>query len=888
MTSSSLTLTPTARLARRLAQNAVLERNSEAVTAWATPRILSFSAWLTTLQQDWLLYADDERVPINRSQSAYLWQAEVDRDVFIGRPRVAELAQRAWQTIHDYRLPPPARWPDAALSEDSRQFRDWSSRFLERCDRAGLIDEARFAALLPEWLAQNAHALPATIRLHGFDLPLTPLQEQILDACEQAGVQIIRPQRQEVDPGAGQVLAFPSAAAELDAAAHWARALLETRPGAQVGIVVADLGSRVDAVDACLRRTFSPANALLEAGAPEPWHISLGKPLKDWPLVADALLLLHLDPRRLSQPQLLRLSTSPFLAGEQEMTVRLRALHRLQGRAPYDVTLEEWLTELDADAAPQTCAALRRWLAVRGEATGLLWPQNWVRQLQQELSALGFGHGRSLDSREYQTLMRWHQLLESFAALDAVLATPLDRTRALAELDIQAAAAVFRERNTGTPLEVLGIEEALGARFDALWITSFDSTRWPGPSQRDPLLPSVFQGPLPRATADSCLDRSRLELDGLLATAPMCTVSFARGTDEAPLTRSALLPQWPELAVETGPSFTIGPATPLEPIDGDTCAPPLATDREHTTAGGTGILKSQSACPFQAFATYRLRALEPPLPRPGLSPADRGILAHGALEALFRRVADSRTLAGLSTEELESLIEHCVQRTLDEQRTRYRWRFTASSLAGERRRLKQLLARWVETVEQPRDGFTVVAREQSVTLSLGPLTLAGTIDRVDRNEDGSQLIIDYKSSAPAGSALVPDPRLREPQLPAYALASDPPADAVAFGNLGISRLGLTGYARSDWGIKGIALTATKSELKADPQAAEQRWQQWLDSWRTQLAALAADFAAGQAAVTPRDAAVCSRCTLTPLCRIREHTRFAADEDASPLDESSDD
>ena len=92
-----LVLTPTARLARTLSRRAALQRAAEGAAAWVPPRIQSFPAWLAALREDYFLTASDHRVPIGAHQALWLWQSLIDRDVFIGDPEVATLAQRAWR-----------------------------------------------------------------------------------------------------------------------------------------------------------------------------------------------------------------------------------------------------------------------------------------------------------------------------------------------------------------------------------------------------------------------------------------------------------------------------------------------------------------------------------------------------------------------------------------------------------------------------------------------------------------------------------------------------------------------------------------------------------------------------------------------------------------------
>src|SRR6056297_1673717 len=172
-------LTPTARLSRTRKRQLAETRADEGAHAWRTPEVLSFSAWLGKLRSEALMAGAIARVPISASQARLLWQQVIDTDVFVGEPRVHALAERAWRTIHEYRLQHPHDWAEPLLSDDSRQFRDWVARFEQLCEERGVIDEWAFAAALPKLITESRLALPTRIELNGFELPPPPVQMSI-------------------------------------------------------------------------------------------------------------------------------------------------------------------------------------------------------------------------------------------------------------------------------------------------------------------------------------------------------------------------------------------------------------------------------------------------------------------------------------------------------------------------------------------------------------------------------------------------------------------------------------------------------------------------------------------------------------------------------------
>jgi len=876
------TITPTPRLARAEKRRLSEARLAEGATAWRAHEVLSFTAWLGRLRSDALMAGAIDQVPVSASQARMLWQQVIDTDVFVGEPRVHALAERAWRTIHEYRLQPPREWPEPLLSDDSRQFREWVVQFEQLCEARGVIDEWTFAAALPALIAERCIPLPARIELIGFELPPTPLQQSLFEALEQAGVEIVGLDQTPWQAGSEAARGIPAIRLhpytepddELRAAAAWARGRIEAwsdeEPDPAIAIVVPDLAGRLARVERVFRQVFDPPGfALGEAGA-EPWHVSLGLPLAQWSLVADALMLLGLDPARMDQPTAGRVLGSPYLAGaEAEADRRASATASLMQWSPFEVTGFELMAACKKAGATRLGARLQAWRERRAEHLDTAWPSEWVARFQTELKTLEFGHGRALDSREFQVLARWHELLEEFGALDAVVAAPIKRGFALSLLVERANNATFRERNPGCPVEILGVEEALGAHFDAIWITTLDADTWPGAARRDPLIPGPVQARVPAASSDGRLQRARLELAGLARAADEVLGSFSTGSDDQQRRRSQLLPavEPTNLPGATSPTEIFEPSTEtltdpvrLERIDDDIHAPVLAVPE---IRGGTGVLSDQSACPFRAFALRRLGARELASPRPGLDAAARGSLIHAALELFWRGLKDRAALVALDPDELKQRIDNAADHALGRFTEAHRLLLSPAGRRLELRCTAGALERWLE-LERARDEFRVRALEHKIVMEFSGLKLEGKVDRIDETPAGT-VLIDYKTGRAGRNGWRPDPRIADPQLPAYALAMDPRPAAIAFARIRPDELKFDGLCETDAGISGVTeLAAAKGAWKESED-----WNELLAQWQANLNGLAISFQEGRAEVDPRDGQVCRNCHLHALCRIHE-------------------
>ncbi|MEM1079979.1 MAG: PD-(D/E)XK nuclease family protein [Pseudomonadota bacterium] len=866
-----LIITATARLARRLTSEHAERATASGQSAWRTPSVMAFSLWLDQLMDDYFLDADDARTPLSRDQALAVWRSVIESDVVMGAAKLSELAQRAWDWLLEHQLPLPNRWPEALTNLDSQAFQRWSGAFQQRCSEHQWIDRSQWLSELPERIDQGRLAMPKRLVLTGFALDLTPLQQRVIAACERAGCKVLRaaapgPDEQCVD----YCVTAATDSDELMAAASWARQRLEQQPEAQIAIIVHDLSGRIAQAERALRRVFELSAVADEPQPSVPWHISLGPSLKQWPLTADALHLLQLNPDRLTASDVDQWLRSPFVIGwSEEGLARAETLMRLAQTAPHAITLFELARDRNS-GTEQLGQTLTSWRHARSLAPARALPSAWTAQFQTELNALGFGRGRALNSIEYQLLSRWQRVLETFSALDAVQTSPINRAQALGMLSERMGRTVFRERNRNVPIEVMGLKEAIGARYDAIWLTSMGQERWPLAAQREPLIPGKIQLSVAAATSDGRLQQCEAELEAVLQTAQERVFSCSQDQDSAQA--NGFSPMLDALALQ--PLELNAAATPLripiERIEHDSVAPAAPAIKYR---GGTGLLQAQSDLPFDAFVRYRLNAVPYRPARPGLDAGIRGSLVHRALETFWHDLSDSNHLKALSASALAQRIEQSAEQALRIQFSRYLLGIGRTERTLEQQRLTDALTRWIE-LELKRPDFRVLARELPVEMVFGGVQIRGTIDRVDGLIDASQstpklMLIDYKTGASASSSRwAPQLRMLDVQLPAYALSMEQSPHAIAFARIRPDRVALDGvgdgHLSSIEGLKIVGQISGQHRMKA-----VETWSSLTEQWQTELDRLGRAFAHGQAEVDPRDAECLRRHRYPALSRIHE-------------------
>jgi RecB family exonuclease len=297
--------------------------------------------------------------------------------------------------------------------------------------------------------------------------------------------------------------------------------------------------------------------------------------------------------------------------------------------------------------------------------------------------------------------------------------------------------------------------------------------------------------------------------------------------------------------------------------------PPL--EHAESARGGARLLEVQSACPFRAQAEFRLgaRALEEP--EIGVAASERGDLVHRVLARIWGDTRDQETLSSLSQDELRAMIRSAITaEAADAQR----------DAQGVMRHLLEIENDWLEcrvaellAADLERPPFTIEGVEEQRSISIGGMTLALRIDRVDLLDDGSIAVIDYKTGGDAEPDAWLGERPRLPQLPLYAEALGiGRVSAVAFGRVRTGDTGYCGLARDSAVFPGLKNPAARGW-----PGEHSSWQELLEAWRRRLATLATEHVQGDARLAPDPAHACKYCHLAALCRIGETRLITAAE-----------
>jgi probable DNA repair protein len=879
LAAGGLVVAASERAARDLQSKFNRDRRAQGLSAWPAPALLDYQTFLRTAWQNHAP-ATDARLILDPLQEQSIWTSLIGSTQSVAtllegpRNRMAALAMDAHNLLCAYAPNYLRRSARASWDHDAASFSSWLAAFDQACRSSNLVSPARLPLELISLLESASSPRPPLL-LVGFDRIL-PTQRRLFDAwgrSQQASQAAPAPDR--------RFYSAPDTPSELAACALWAKNLLAAEPDAHLLVITQDLDTRRGEIE----------RAFLSISAPQAsnpiFEFSLGIPLSQVALARGASLLLRWLSAPISENELDWLLSTGQIAADQDECIALQTYVRaLRRRA-----LERPLWSLDAFLAQPTRAQLPHAFVTRiNQAQRRLRendqraepPLEWAELVPQLLQAAGWPGFRPLASAEFQATRRWQQAVDSCATLGFdgrrlrwreflnVLARALDQT-------------LFAPESRDAPIQIAGPTQSAGLSADALWFLGASESVWPTSGSVHPLLPLDVQreAAMPHASAQLDWELSRAITARLLASAPRICFSYARQSENADARPSRLIVQ------QAGPPQPLPdelkpPAAPepLTEIFEDASRVPFTPGK---VEGGSAVLTHQSQCPFKAFATARLGASDWNPAEPCLTASQRGQLLHAVLHSVWagpprglHSLADLKALA-----DLPAFVASHVQPALGEKiSASVRERMPRRYLELEAARLTHLVSEWL-AYEATRADFEVLKTEDERTLSLASLAFDVRIDRIDRLNDDTLLVIDYKSGlvSPNSWAL---PRPDDVQLPLYATCARAPGEVLGglvFAKVRIGKdQGFTGFVGDARATLLPGLGATTALVK-QPLSAEQ-----LDGWRDKIEELAEDFLAGRAEVDPRNyPKTCESCGLQTVCRITETRAILeaeADEEAA--------
>lgn len=864
LTPSDRVITVNQRLARRCLEAHNQLQSQKGLQAWHTPPILPLNTWLTQLAIE-----HHCALILSTHQSHHLWCQLIRNSdaggTLLNITQTARQAESAWQTLHLWGV--DLSDIDAQDNTDIKQFLSWATSFQVLCQENQWITPAELPAILLKRLTNESWCQEKTLYWVGFD-DHPPCIQSLMDKLAQN--HILKTIDIECESQDIARITAHDQKTEIIMMATWAKKIIEQTPTAKVGCIIPNLNESRRILFNTFTQIFHPNTTIPGQYVTEKmFNITAGIPLAQTPLVKTALNWLSWlgHPQPISS--LAWLLQSPYLHQapiEREAGAQLDMhLRTLSAETPFYRLFEAfqqcpYTYPEDSNIVPwvQRCQSVFQQFKHQPETNTLL---HWQQHIKSLLTLSGWPGQRTLNSEEYQQYMRWQVMLDELLSFEVILPRLITWQTAWRCCCDLANQTIFQAEGSHAPIQIMGTLEASGNTFDYLWVMELDDATWPAPAAPNPFIPYDLQQALamPHATAERERAFTTRLMHRLTHGAPVVRLSYAMTAGDMPQTPSYFIQHYPEATLPT----VMPKQSLITPLLADIPDQPIPMQSNETPRGGAWLLKLQSTCPFKAFATTRLNAIEPPQPSTGLDFKTRGIITHDVLERLWRDLKTQAALAALSDDTRQRLIQSTIQTAIKPYYPDTTDSTTTLLLNTETIRLQALIEQWL-LLELTRAPFEVTGVEQTQRLQISTLPITIRLDRIDTLETGERVVIDYKTGITNINAWFGD-RLDDPQLPCY-VYSDDNLQGMVFGEI---RPELCQF-------KGIMMSTSLADLVPGTKSIETltqeqiSWASQRSNWQETLEQLARDYQAGIATVDPKQPTTCRYCDLQPLCRI-EHT-----------------
>lgn len=819
-------LTPNNRLSQELLEDYF---HNTKKTVYAKPRCFPYQTFLveryTKARQ---MYAHQTHpLLLTNTQQHHLWrQILLKQSPYSYHDGLLQEIKEAWTRCQQWNI----KLQNIAFQQtpQTQQFQRWWQQFEKKLNEIHAITTEQ----LPTHLLHYPDLFSASPIVWACFDDFTPIQQRLQQEMNEQGSPQYVYDLDDI-PHRSSVYAAEDDEDEWLQMIEWLKQAL-LHENARIGIVVPDLETQCRPIKRLLQRHI-PSHA---------FNITLGHALIDFSLVTHGLTWLNLDLSLLNHHQACLLLHSPYLAGSKsEFIARADMMQN-------NPLLKEPQLSLDAlkisliNTTPILAACLMSLPHYPEEAP----VSTWAQLFKARLTHFGFPGEYPLDSENYQCFQRFVLLFDEFLQLSVI--TPiLKKEDALSALTILAQSTIFQSKTNKTSIQILGLLEASGCHFDNLWITGLTHQCLPKKCRLSAFIPIELQRSLnmPHAVPQRELKFAEQCLKRLQRGSHESILSYSRLSGDSPNLPSPLLsnlPSWTAL-----PKMTPSHSSFLNIHEEDYQLPFLPHE---SVSGGTSLLANQAKCPFKAFAMHRLSATSAPSLSEGLDASERGQILHKIMELFWKKVGSQAQLLSLSPIELNQLIDTMIEIAMTTLIPKHRLSFSSLVQEVERLRLNRLVHEYL-TWEKMRPPFIIEALEQEFSMTLAGIEFRVRIDRLDKTQDETKWVIDYKSSLPTSKPWNEE-RPEAPQLLLYALL-DHQIHTLLLIQLKSGQIVCSGISNDDLTIDGM------SGLKKGED-----WSEKQSQWREQLTLLAQEIQEGHCPPLPTKESHCLQCDFLYLCR----------------------
>lgn len=412
-------------------------------------------------------------------------------------------------------------------------------------------------------------------------------------------------------------------------------------------------------------------------------------------------------------------------------------------------------------------------------------------------------------------------------------------------------------------IDINGFEENQIKKYDAIWLMNMNTNYCPGKRDFNPFIPKILQKKYHIYDEVYTKKIDAIRLNRLKNFSTDITISYSMKDGETTLFRTRGYFQDDINHEKSSSKKNEIKSNDCEEIE-DHIAPEILGS-EISVSGGFRSLENYNVCPAWAFYEDRLHASSFYEDiQDEISKIDRGILFHEFLEMFWKEYKNSTNLTKMSEKVLQQNIDTLINQVMLTFKGSKPY-LTPRQIQLESNYFKNIAYQWLSFEKTNRPSFKVIESEEKYKIIIDRITFNVKIDRIDEYEDGSRLLIDYKTGNEKSISKWTKPPISSLQMPIYITFTG--IDNISAAGIGyihnrnVKLVGLSMYGQDpiDAELKDCSLS------KKD----EEQWQNLINSWHKEIYELASGYLSGDARVTFKKENDVKYCAVKPLLRLAE-------------------
>ncbi len=340
----------------------------------------------------------------------------------------------------------------------------------------------------------------------------------------------------------------------------------------------------------------------------------------------------------------------------------------------------------------------------------------------------------------------------------------------------------YRQKSSQSAVSLINLDQAHLAHFDRLIVAGMDSRHYPGTDSSSLVFNDSVRSDLGLPTRIELRKLSLQQFLSLILSSGQVLLTYQKADQDEPLLPSIWWTQievFHRLVYKTSlkepslPILSLHPGAWVRPTDFQVREPPFDLMPRppahpellpsHISASGHQALID---CPYRFYVRYMLHIREAEIIHEEMDGLEFGSYVHRCLEAFHTSIPGAPgpwrgLIVGHEASTfklLQEIGEHFIEQLTPS---------PSNIMFAER--WKAIARRYVQFQKAKESQQTVLGSEQQMEREIDKgLTLDGRIDRVDQDESGNRIVIDYKT----GSQRISRNEIRsgeQVQLPSYAL-----------------------------------------------------------------------------------------------------------------------